>query len=398
MAVPIWTVVIGVVVASVLVPPAFGVGSQDPVPPRGTLPGNSGSGVAEIDPLELTEEMRAFVDARVSRRQPRQLRLFGLQSAIFDPDEGLGVTYGDSATHTATGTFNARTGNCLSFTLLFAAMARHVGLEPFFVEVDEVTGWSQRGEVGLSHWHMYIEVELANGVVAVDFLPWTERRYRSSKRISETRVRAHYQNNIGADALTRGAPKEALTHFRRALDLDPSFNPARMNMAVAHRRNGQPAEAESLLLGVLAAEPNNAVAATNLATLYVDQNRQDEAERWLARREAFLNRNPFYHFRLGMRAFEEGEFLQARDHFKRAITRQRDEAVFFHQLAETQFRLGQARKARSSLRKALRLTDNPDRRQLIENRLAERIRGAKSLPRPRADSPRPGHGPLEFRR
>ena len=113
------------------------------------------------------------------------------------------------------------------------------------------------------------------------------------------------------------------------------------------------------------------MAAANLATLYLEQGRRDEAAEWVARREIFLNRNPFHHFRMGLRAYRDGEFSRARDHFKRAITRQRDEAVFFEQLAKTQFRLGATRKARSNLRRALQLTENPDRRQLIENRLLE---------------------------
>lgn len=334
-------------------------------------PDDAGARLPEVDPLALTAEMKEFLDQHIAPRQSRRARLLRLQDAIFDPDNGLGVTYGSTSTRTAAGTFEERSGNCLSFTLLFAALAGHLGLETYFVEVDEVTGWSQRGGVGLSHWHMYAEVEVDGVVIPVDFLPWTERRYRSSRRISEQRVRAHFHNNLGADLVASNDPNAALLHFQRALELDPSFHPARINMAVAKRRTGQADEAEALLLAVLKAESGNAVAAANLATLYLEQGRRDEAAEWVARREIFLNRNPFHHFRMGLRAYRDGEFSRARDHFKRAITRQRDEAVFFEQLAEAQFRLGATRKARSNLRRALQLTENPDRRQLIENRLLE---------------------------
>lgn len=325
---------------------------------------------ADVNPLALTSEMRDFADQRVNRRHPRQMRLHELQKALFDDEKGLGVKYGLSGTYTAAGTFDARRGNCLSFTLLFVALARHVGLDTHFVEVDEVTGWSQRGEVGLSHWHMYVEVETSKGPVSVDFLPWSERRYRSSRRISESRVRAHYYNNVGAELLTAGDANRALSHFDKALELDATFNPARINKAVAHRRLGDADSAESGLLAVLADESRNAVAAANLAGLYLAEGRKTDAQKWLARRNSFLSRNPFHHFRLGMRAFQADQFQEARGHFKRAINRQPDEATFFLHLADTHLALGFERKARSNLRRALQLTDDPVRRQLLEARLA----------------------------
>lgn len=325
----------------------------------------------DVDPLALTPEMMAFVNERISSHQSRRARLLRLQSAIFDAKDGLGVTYGSTETHSAAGTFAARTGNCLSFTLLFASLARYLGLDTYFVEVDEVTGWSQRGEIGFSHWHMYAEVEVENAKVPVDFLPWTERRYRSTRRISEERVRAHYHNNIGADLVAGGKSEEALPHLQRALELDRGFQPARINLAVAYRRMGKLVEAERLLLAVLAADSKNSVAAANLASLYLEQGNPSEASRWLAKRRAFLARNPFHHFRLGIRAYQAGNFSEARDRFKKAIARQGDEPLFFERLADAQLQLGQQHKARSSLRRALAFTESPERKRLLEERLGQ---------------------------
>ncbi len=336
------------------------------------LDAGAGSSIATLaDPLELTPEMKAFVDSRVRRDQPRQVRLLALQDAIFNSKHGLGVEYGSSVTHSAAATFDGASGNCLSFTLLFVALARHLDLDVYFVEVDEVTGWSQRGNLGFSHWHMYAEVELDNGVVAVDFLPWADRRYRSRRRISEPRARAHYFSNVGAEALSAGDPRAAIEHLRHAIELDPEFRPAKVNLAVVYRRAGRVEEAEALLLDVLAVEPDNTVAAANLASLYILEGRRDEAQQWLSRRDAFLRANPFYHFRLGMHALQSGQPAEAREHFKRAIGRHPDEAVFFEQLATAQFQLGSTRKARASLKRALRMTDDPEQRRLIEHRLAD---------------------------
>jgi len=342
---------------------------QAAAPALGSATVGSLSPSQSVDPLALTPEMKTFVDTKVGRRQSPQARLLALRDAIFDPEEGMGVTYGSTSTYTAAETMREGTGNCLSFTMLYVALARYLDLNAYFVEVDEVTGWSQRGDVGFSHWHMYAEVEFYNGVAPVDFLPWTERRYRSRRRIPESRARAHYFSNIGAEVLAEGDALRALGYFERALDFDAEFRPALVNMAVAYRRLDRPAEAEATLLQVLDAEPGNSVAAANLASLYVALGRDSDALQWLERRQAFLDRNPFHHFRLGMSALRDDVPETARAHFKRAIDLQPRESVFYEQLANAYLELGEIRRARASLRRAMYLTDDQARRDLLLERL-----------------------------
>lgn len=327
--------------------------------------------VAAIEPLAMTDAMRAFLEDKVGRRQTRTARLLDLHTILFDPDDGLGVKYGSTATLTAAETFEQATGNCLSFTLMFVAMARYLGLNAYFVEVDEVMGWSQRGDFGLSHWHMYVDVELDNAVEMVDFLPWSDRSYNSARRIGEERAMAHFHSNVGTEALAAGDTALALEHFRHALALDPGFHPARVNLAVAYRRAGVADAAEVQLLNVLDADPLNAVAAANLANLYSETGRYEEAVRWAAAREEFLRENPFHHYRLGIRALQSGDDQAARDHFKRAIDRQPNEALFHERLAIAQVRLGDRRKARSAFRTALRLTDDPAYQESLRAQLGE---------------------------
>ncbi len=329
--------------------------------------------VPDIDPLAVTPAMASFLAERITPNMQRETRLRKLQEAIFDPEDGLGITYGTHGTFTAAETFERATGNCLSFTLLFVSLARHLGFVTHFVEVDEVTGWSQQGDVSFNHWHMFAEVEMANGVVQVDFLPWSERQYRARRRIEEPRMRAHFYNNVGAQRLTlhRDDPSGAIAYFHKALDLDPTFTPARLNLAVAQRRAGETLEAEANLLGILRQEPGSSQAATNLANLYSALGRASEADRWIKKRDRFLKQNPFHHYRLGLRALKDDQPEQARGHFRRAIARQVDEATFHQHLAEAYFRLGRFAKAGASLRRALDFTEDPERIRAIEQALSK---------------------------
>ena len=48
----------------------------------------------------------------------------------------------DEITRTASETFRARRGNCLSFSNMFVAMARDVGLDVQFQEVEIPPDWT----------------------------------------------------------------------------------------------------------------------------------------------------------------------------------------------------------------------------------------------------------------
>ena len=340
--------------------------------------------IAEVDPLAVSPAMKAFLDEQIDPGMQREPKLRRLQDAIFDPEEGLGIRYGAFGTFTAAETFDKAAGNCLSFTLLFVSLARELGYVVHFVEVDEVTGWSRRGEVSFNHWHMYAEVELAGGIIQVDFLPWEERRYHARRRIDEARVKAHYYNNLGAQRLGEelGSGLDtagSLAYFNKALEFDAAFLPARINLAVAQRHAFLVEEAERNLLAVLEAEPRNSQAASNLANLYTAQGRDDEAEKWIKRRDRFQKQNPFYHFRRGMQALGVGDPESAKLHFRRAIVRQVDEAVFHEQMAEAQYQLGEHRKARQSLKRALDYAEDAQKPN-IESKLArlDELVGGKS--------------------
>ena len=72
--------------------------------------------------MALSDEMRAFVDEHVGRRAGDPVKLKQLSDAVFSTSI-FGLEY-DDATRTAAETFRVRSGNCLSFTFMFVALAR----------------------------------------------------------------------------------------------------------------------------------------------------------------------------------------------------------------------------------------------------------------------------------
>ncbi len=327
--------------------------------------------VADVDVLELDLEMARFLVRHVHTSRDPQDRLRELMEAIFDRRKGLGITYEDTGTKTAVETFRSKSGNCLSFTILFVAMARHIGLDAYFQEVSEVMSWDRRGDVVLRNQHMFVEVEVENAHVQVDFLPGGEKRYRSVRRISEERALAHYYNNLGADILAAGDAELALAYFEKSLAADETFGHAWTNQGVAHRRLGHFEQAEASHQRALAIDRGNPTAATNLASLYLSAGLAEQAEPLLAQADDYLRRNPFHRFQLGMRSLHEGDLPTAIGHFREAIRRSPEEPEFHTALSDAYARSGDPEKARQSLERALNLSEDEDDRKRLQRQLAD---------------------------
>lgn len=330
----------------------------------------SNAGKAEdVDILALNPEIARFLVRRVSPRQSPEAQVYALIDAVFGK-KGLDITYESTATRTAIETFEARSGNCLSFTILFVAMARHIGLDAYFEEIDQVISWDRRGEVVVRNLHMVVEVEYENGHHLVDFLPEAEKRYRSIKRISDTRALAHYHNNLGVDALASGDVERALGAFTRALEADRKFGYAWTNLGVAQRRAGDLEAAEGSHSQALELDPNEPAALANLASLYLAQGFNDKAAPLQRQVDAHLERNPFHHYRQGMASARDGDLEEAIRRFRDAVRRMPDESEFHAALGEILARSGDSEKARKSLEKALELATGEQEKTRLEQELA----------------------------
>ena len=311
----------------------------------------------QADIFGLNREIESFIEARVRTNQPRRMRVQSLMDAMFGRD-GLDIVYGDKETKTAAETFATRSGNCLSFTILFVALARHVGLEAHFQEVGEILSWDRRGDVAVSNRHMFAVVETADGLARVDFLPGVEKRYRSVRRVDERRVLAHYYSNLGAEALTADDLEGAMRMFDRALEADESLSAAWVNKGVTQRRRGEVEAAEASYLRALELAPSEISAAYNLARLYLGSGRERRAEPYLKMVRRHRRQNPFYHFRQGMEAAERGQLSLAGRSLKRAIRLLPDDVMFRIELGKVQLRAGRPRRAERSFRKALKRAES----------------------------------------
>lgn len=200
-----------------------------------------------VDPaaiLAVNDTMRAFVDEHVDPDNTRYIRLQHLLRAIIT-DGSFGLEY-DDKTRTAAGTFSARAGNCLSFTNMFIAMARDAGLDVSFQEVDVPPDWSMRGDTYVMSRHVNVKVQLRSDVEhVVDFNIDDFKSSYERTEISDDRAFAHFFSNKGVERMEERDHGTAFRYFRTALEFDPEFAPAWINLAALYNREGKTDYAEA---------------------------------------------------------------------------------------------------------------------------------------------------------
>jgi len=323
--------------------------------------GAQASDLPRVDMIEMTPEMIDFVDQHVDRSEGRNDKLKALADAVMGED-GFELAYDDS-TSTAAGTFQKRRGNCLSFTNLFIAMARNLGLDANYQEVEIPPDWSIAGETYLFSQHVNVTVDMKNGQNRiVDFNLYDFNTSYHMEVISDQRARAHFFNNIGAERMLAGETSQAFLNFRQSIREDSSFSPAWTNLGILYRREGYPAYAETAYLEALNIDRNNVTAMSNLANLYEEENHSELAEQYMMRVEVHRLKNPYYRFQVANVAFIEGDYRTAIENLEHAIKMRKDEDRFYFLMSLCYLMSGDKQAAQRWMKKAETIAKkNPDK-------------------------------------
>jgi Flp pilus assembly protein TadD len=308
------------------------------------------------DILAVDDGMRAFVDEYVDPRSGRSLRLQQLLRAIIS-DGSFGLVYGDS-TRTASATFEARAGNCLSFTNMFIAMAREADLEVSYQEVDIPPDWDMRGDSYILSRHVNVHVRLdGDGVHVVDFNIDDFKSTYDRQKISDERAFAHFYSNKAVEQLQAGNYDAAFAQLRTALESDREFAAGWINLAALYNRVGEPVYAEAAYLEALRLQPNELLAMSNLTRLYEAQGKTELAEYYNGRVRYHRDRNPYYRYQLARQAFLAREYETAIDHLEYAVRKKDWEDSFYFLMGLSYLQLGEERQARKWLEKAEAVAD-----------------------------------------
>ena len=307
--------------------------------------------VEVADVLAVSPEMQGFLDAHVFRGAVRATRLRQLAYAIVGEGR-FGLEY-DETTRTPAQTFRTRRGNCLSFSSMFVAMARHVGLDAHYQEVDTPPDWSLRDDAFVMNRHVNVLVDMGKeGEHVVDFNMDDFRTTYDRRAISDARALAHFFNNMAVERMQAHDAASALPYFRRAIDSAPLFSPAWTNLGILYLRMGHPDHAEAAYLQALRADGGDLVAMSNLASLHERRGDPERAAVYRRRVEDHRERNPYYRLQLAREAFEARDYDGAIRHLDYAVRKKKNEDRFYFLLGLSHMKKGDEPAARRSLARA----------------------------------------------
>ncbi len=305
----------------------------------------------DIDVLALDQDMLDFLNEHVDPDRGYFLRMHDLIYAMIS-DGTFGLEY-DESTRTAEETFHARHGNCLSFTNMFVAMAREVGIDASFQEIEIPPSWSLEGDTYTLSRHVNIFIDLGAGYSReVDFNIDDFRGKYERRLISDERALAHYYSNIGAEYLRKEAPLEALRYFRKAIAVDPRFAPAWSNLGALYSDEGHYSYAEAAYVRALRVDPHELVAMSNLGQLYKFKGELDLAEWYNQKSDRHRMRNPYYRYDLAENAFFAEDYETAIKHLKYSLRKEKNDDSFYYLLGLSYLQVGNEAAARKSLEKA----------------------------------------------
>jgi Tfp pilus assembly protein PilF len=308
------------------------------------------------------------------------------RQALFDTLRGkLLIDYDSEMTRTASQTFAARQGNCLSLVIMAAALARQLGIQVTFQEVYDFDTWSRDARFAIlsQHVNLLLGPRTPNGKLfpgeaapmIVDFLPSRQMADAVSRPIPEQTVVAMYMNNRAAEVMVNGEIDRAYWFARAALEADPGFANAANTLGVIYLQRHHPALAERALRYALQREPDNISALSNLSGILAAEGRTAEAE-VLERRLAQVQRHPpFYFYDRGVKAMQAGDFKEAARLFEKSLSQRPYDVPSHFKLAIVAAHLGDMRRAREQLEQAEQNSTTPESRAIY----AAKLRHLKSL-------------------
>ena len=130
------------------------------------------------------------------------------------------------------------------------------------------------------------------------------------------KLQSRNEINTGVASFKNAQYPEAVEHFKKAVEYDPSFVTARLYLATAYMQqwipgaespeNAQMAKAAmDQFRKVLEQEPTNSNAVASIASIYLNDKKLDDAQQWYEKLASVDPKNPTAYYSLGWIAWSK---------------------------------------------------------------------------------------------
>ncbi len=326
------------------------------------------------DVFAISPEMQRFADTDIARRIPTEGRVMALVDTLYEKGKRK-FSYDAAATNNASGVFAARSGNCLSYTIMTAAFAKQLGVPVQFHVVTFGDVWDRSNDVDFRIGHVNLTLgvpRLAGAETAqlVDFGAYGDVHGDLLDDIGEDVIVAMYLNNRAAEALARNELDDAYWWARAAVQHTPSYLAGYNTLGVIYMRRNDMASAERVFQRVLDREPENVMAMSNDVMALKGIGQTGQAQALAARLAQIQPFPPFFYFNRGMRAMEQRDYANAKAEFTKEVNRASYNHLFHFWLAQADYYLGDMRETQKQLEYAMENSPTDEQHNLYAAKLA----------------------------
>lgn len=331
--------------------------------------------------LALNDEMRDFVASKVKGNPHARLRLKKLIRGMIE-DGLLTLDYDPNLTYTAIETFQNRQGNCLSFSILFASLAREANLDVTFQMVDIPPSFRADGEIILLNNHINVLVKGIRSDVnfsrdyVVDFNTAEYNGNYDTRKVTDNYAIALYYSNVAVESMQSGNSKNAFRYLKKGIETDPAIAGLWVNLGALYSRHEHYNMAVQAYQQALSIQPSNKSALVNLANTLHYLGHEEESEYYLKKVAYYRDHNPYYHYFQAQTAYQQNELEDALAYLAEAIRLKRDEHQFYFLRGLVHFQMKaydlaakDFRKARDTAEKAQLTAGYTRKLQALESRL-----------------------------
>lgn len=331
--------------------------------------------------LALNDEMRDYVASKVKGNPHARLRLKKLIRGMIE-DGLLTLDYDPNLTYTAIETFQNRQGNCLSFSILFASLAREANLDVTFQMVDIPPSFRADGEIILLNNHINVLVKGIRSDVnfsrdyVVDFNAAEYNGNYDTRKVTDNYAIALYYSNVAVESMQAGNSKNAFRYLKKGIETDPAIAGLWVNLGALYSRHEHYNMAVQAYQQALSIQPSNKSALVNLANTLHYLGHEEESEYYLKKVAYYRDHNPYYHYFQAQTAYQQNELEDALAYLAEAIRLKRDEHQFYFLRGLVHFQMKaydlaakDFRKARDTAEKAQLTAGYTRKLQALESRL-----------------------------
>jgi len=321
-------------------------------------------GLSLDDPIAVSPESIAEIERLLASVTDHQERLRALRDLLYTRADRP-FEYAPHLTLTAQRAYEERMGDCMAFSMLFAALARGVGLPVYFVHVRDVESYYERGGELFVSSHVAVGYGRGPDAKIFDFKKEiTDWKLSLYQNIDDEAARALYYNNVAVDWMLAGRMDNAKRLFGILVERAPTVAEPYNNYGVLLLRTRDFEGALSVLDKGIARFPSYKPLFTNAIAAADALGRPDRVASLEAGMQKIVHDDPIFVFGRGMRLLSKGAYAAAVSELSRARDAMPDSPVILAGLGRAYIGTGDYTRGAQALEQAKKSAAAPLRRQL----------------------------------